>query len=50
VECLYDRIHARLVAEPELYSWRLILVAALLTCRGMGPRRPQQCCETLPDP
>jgi len=33
VECLYERIRARLLAEPELYSWRYILVAALLTRR-----------------
>jgi hypothetical protein len=29
VECLYERVRARLLAEPERY----ILVAALLTCR-----------------
>jgi hypothetical protein len=33
VECLYERIRARLLAEPERYSWRYILVAALLTRR-----------------
>jgi hypothetical protein len=33
VECLYERIRARLLAEPERYSWRFILVAALLTRR-----------------
>jgi hypothetical protein len=33
VEGLYDRIRARLLAEPERYSWRYILVAALLTRR-----------------
>jgi SAM dependent carboxyl methyltransferase len=33
VECLYERIRARLRAEPERYSWRSILVAALLTRR-----------------
>ena len=33
VECLYQRIRARLLAEPEHYSWRYILVAALLTRR-----------------
>jgi hypothetical protein len=33
VECLYARIRARLMAEPERYSWRYILVAALLTRR-----------------
>jgi hypothetical protein len=33
VECLYERIQARLLAEPERYSWRFILVAALLTRR-----------------
>jgi SAM dependent carboxyl methyltransferase len=33
VECLYERIRARLLAEPERYSWRSILVAALLTRR-----------------
>ncbi|MBV8677916.1 MAG: cyclopropane-fatty-acyl-phospholipid synthase [Planctomycetaceae bacterium] len=33
VECLYERIRARLLAEPERYSCRYILVAALLTRR-----------------
>ena len=33
VECLYERIRARLLAEPERYSCRHILVAALLTRR-----------------
>jgi hypothetical protein len=33
VDGLYERIHARLLAEPERYSWRYILVAALLTRR-----------------
>jgi len=33
VECLYERIRGRLRAEPERYSWRYILVAALLTRR-----------------
>ncbi|MBV8129197.1 MAG: cyclopropane-fatty-acyl-phospholipid synthase [Planctomycetaceae bacterium] len=33
VECLYERIRARLLAEPERYSWRYTLVAALLTRR-----------------
>jgi hypothetical protein len=33
VECLYERIQARLLAEPERYSWRYILVAAQLTRR-----------------
>jgi SAM dependent carboxyl methyltransferase len=33
VECLYERIRARLLAEPEHYSWRITLVAALLTRR-----------------
>ena len=33
VDCLYERIHARLLAEPERYSWRYIQVAALLTRR-----------------
>ena len=33
VECLYERIRARLLAEPERYSWRYIVVAALLTRR-----------------
>jgi hypothetical protein len=33
VECLYERIQARLKAEPERYLFRYILVAALLTCR-----------------
>jgi hypothetical protein len=33
VECLYERLRARLLVEPERYSWRYILVAALLTRR-----------------
>jgi cyclopropane-fatty-acyl-phospholipid synthase len=33
VEGLYERIRARLLAEPERYSWRFTLVAALLTRR-----------------
>jgi hypothetical protein len=33
IECLYERIQARLLAEPERYSWRYILVAVLLTRR-----------------
>jgi len=33
VECLYERIQARLQAEPERYLFRYILVAALLTRR-----------------
>ena len=33
VECLYERIRARVLAEPERYSWRYILVTALLTRR-----------------
>jgi hypothetical protein len=33
VECLYERIRARLLAEPERYSWHYVLVAALLTRR-----------------
>ena len=33
VESLYERIRARLLAEPERYSWRFIQVAALLTRR-----------------
>ena len=33
VECLYERIRARLLAEPERYSFRYIVVAALLTRR-----------------
>jgi hypothetical protein len=33
VDRLYERVRARLLAEPERYSWRYILVAALLTCR-----------------
>jgi hypothetical protein len=33
VECLYERIRARLLDEPERYAWRYILVAALLTRR-----------------
>jgi hypothetical protein len=33
VERLYERIRARVLAEPERYSWRYIMVAALLTRR-----------------
>ena len=33
VECLYERIRARLLAEPERYSWRYILAAVQLTRR-----------------
>jgi cyclopropane-fatty-acyl-phospholipid synthase len=33
VERLYERVRARLLAEPERYLWRYILVAALLTRR-----------------
>jgi hypothetical protein len=33
VESLYERVRARLLAEPERYLWRYILVAALLTRR-----------------
>jgi hypothetical protein len=33
VDSLYERIRARLLAEPERYVWRYILVAALLTRR-----------------
>jgi hypothetical protein len=33
VECLYERIRDRLLADPERYSWHYILVAALLTRR-----------------
>jgi cyclopropane-fatty-acyl-phospholipid synthase len=33
VECLYECIEARLLAEPERYLWRYIQVAALLTRR-----------------
>jgi hypothetical protein len=33
VECLYERIRARLLAEPERYLWNYILVAALFTRR-----------------
>jgi hypothetical protein len=33
VESLYERVRARLVAEPERYLFRYILVAALLTRR-----------------
>ncbi len=33
VECLYERVRARLLAEPERYTFRYILVAALLTRR-----------------
>src|SRR5262249_46525838 len=34
VESLYERIRARLLAEPERYLWRYILVTALLTRRS----------------
>jgi hypothetical protein len=33
VDCLYQRVRARLLAEPERYWWRYLLVAALLTRR-----------------
>ena len=33
VESLYERIRARLLAEPERYLWRYIIVAVLLTRR-----------------
>jgi cyclopropane-fatty-acyl-phospholipid synthase len=33
VESLYERIHTRLLAEPERYLWRYLVVAALLTRR-----------------
>jgi hypothetical protein len=33
VQSLYERVRARLLAEPKRYSWRYILVAALLTRR-----------------
>jgi hypothetical protein len=33
VECLYERVRDRLLAEPERYLWRYVLVAALLTRR-----------------
>jgi hypothetical protein len=33
VECLYERVRARLLAEPERYAWRYIQVAVLLTRR-----------------
>jgi gibberellin A4 carboxyl methyltransferase len=33
VERLYGRIRARLLAEPERYLWRYVVVAALLTRR-----------------
>jgi hypothetical protein len=33
VDALYEGVHSRLLAEPERYSWRYILVAALLTRR-----------------
>jgi hypothetical protein len=31
VDRLYERVRARLLAEPERYLWRYIMVAALLT-------------------
>jgi hypothetical protein len=33
VDRLYERVQARLLAEPERYWWRYIMVAALLTRR-----------------
>jgi hypothetical protein len=33
VDRLYERVRARLLAEPDRYGWRYILVAALLTRR-----------------
>jgi hypothetical protein len=33
VDALYEGVHSRLLAEPERYSWRYILVTALLTRR-----------------
>jgi hypothetical protein len=33
IECLYERVRARVLAEPERYSWRYVVVAALLTRR-----------------
>jgi hypothetical protein len=33
VEDLYERVRARLPAEPERYAWRYLVVAALLTRR-----------------
>jgi hypothetical protein len=33
VDSLYERIHARLLTEPERYLWRYIVVAVLLTRR-----------------
>jgi hypothetical protein len=33
VDRLYERVRARLLAEPERYSWRYIVVAVLLTRR-----------------
>jgi cyclopropane-fatty-acyl-phospholipid synthase len=33
VDCLYECIRTRLIADPERYAWRYTLVAALLTRR-----------------
>jgi hypothetical protein len=33
VDCPYQRVRARLLAEPERYWWCYLLVAALLTRR-----------------
>jgi hypothetical protein len=33
VDCLFERVRARVLAEPERYSWRYVLVATLLTRR-----------------
>ena len=36
VDSLYERIRARLLAEPERYWWRYIIVAVLLTRRRIA--------------
>ena len=33
VDCLYERMRTRLIAEPERYTWHYTVVAALLTRR-----------------
>jgi hypothetical protein len=33
VERLYERVRARLLADPDHYAWRFFMVAALLTRR-----------------
>jgi len=39
VDCLYERIRTRLLAEPERYLWRYLLVATLLTRERSNTRK-----------